>query len=136
MNKRPALDLTKCFKVFERGEFRVCLTWFSHSDTEDEPCMVILPAHRAVIRPVVLALSSIYKYDDPRYLAAMSFKYAEVLGMSGSSSAIKIGEIINDYLDDLGKMPARPTFDAFVGADAIITHADGKQEHFEIMDNH
>src|SRR5690606_10985945 len=63
------LDLTKYAFVRRLGDITVYGTWVGPSVDESEPCLVLVPTHRINgCRPIVVALSAAYKYDDPRYL--------------------------------------------------------------------
>lgn len=136
---RAALDLTKCKDVYRHGEITICMTWIDAGNDGSEPCMVIIPTRRMdknKARPFVIPLSSLFKYDDPKYLAFVCSEIAMLLGLDGSRSAIRIGDLINNYMDELGQMPNRPEIDRYVAADAILTDLDGKTTEFAITDHH
>jgi hypothetical protein len=135
---RPAIDLTRYHFVRELGDIRLYGTWLYHpEDDDDEPCLVLVPAHRTYgVVPCCVALSAAFRYTDPRHLAAVSLRFAKDLGFEGSemSAAHKIGSIIHDHLLDLIKMPENPT-EAIVGATANVNFGDGRKRTVEIMDH-
>ena len=133
----PALDLTKCHKVYRHGDITVCMTWFNDGE-EIDPCIVLVPTYRmgyGKCIPCVVALSALYKYDDARYLAQRSGEFAKTLDLDNSGGAMKVADVINNYLDELCNMPPRPEIDKYVAADAIVTDENGKEKVFEITDH-
>lgn len=135
---RPAIDLTRYHFVRELGDIRLYGTWlYHHEDDEDEPCLVLVPAHRRYgVVPCAVALSAAFRYTDSRHLAAASLTFARTLGFDSDTmmAAHKIGSIIHDHLLDLIKMPENPT-EGVVGATADVDFGDGKKRTVEILDH-
>lgn len=135
---RPAIDLTRYAFVRELGDLRLYGTWLYHEDDDDdEPCLVLVPAHRPHgVVPCVVALSAAFRYTDPRHLAAVSLDFARTLGFESNlmKNAHRIGGIIHDHLLDLIKMPENPT-EAIVGATANVKFGDGRTSAVEILDH-
>lgn len=134
---RPAIDLTRYHFVRELGDIRLYGTWLHHAeDDEDEPALVLVPAHRRHgVVPCCVALSAVFRYTDPRHLATVSLEFARTMGFDSNlmSAAHKIGGIIHDHLLDLIKMPENPT-EAVVGAYGQIN--DGHRTRtVEIIDH-
>lgn len=133
---KPALDLTRHHFMRPIGDL-VCIgTWIWSDAQEDyEPCLAIVPRYRRDgFKPVCVALSSSWQYNEPRYLARASQIFAKVLGMDDNmSSAHKIGEMIHSHLGDLIRIPPSPT-NSIVVADASYT-MDGKTHSVEILDH-
>lgn len=134
---KPLLDLAKCHKIYRKGELVCFLTWANYDDDTTEPCMVLLPKngikHR-LHKPCVVALSSIYKYDDGQYAARISAAFADALGLTDSKGAFKVFDLIDNYIDELGQMPPKPEHGQYVAADAILTDENGKKRVFEITE--
>lgn len=132
-----ALDLTKTYRSQILGELTVHYTWFGADADEREPCMVLMPTFRIIapghFKPCVVALSSAYKYDDPRYLMEAAGNIASILGL-GQSAVFKVASTIHDGLLDLIKMPPKPVEEQIVVADAFVTDDSGKQSHFEMVE--
>lgn len=135
---RPAIDLTRYHFVRELGDIRLYGTWlYNQEDDDDEPCLVIVPAHRRHgVTPCVVALSAAFRYTEPSHLARVSLEFAQLLGFEGSvmSAANKIGGIIHDHLLDLITMPENPT-ETIVGATANVDFGDGRKRTVEILDH-
>lgn len=137
---RPAIDLTRYHFVRELGDLRLYGTWYTWEDDEgwqDEPCLVLVPAHRRYgVVPCCVALSAAFRYTDPRHLARMSLEFARTLGFESNlmQNAHRIGGIIHDHLLDLIKMPESPT-EAVVGATANVDFGNGRKRTVEILDH-
>lgn len=137
MNERqPAIDLTRCSRDPRHiGDLSLYFTWIFNEDQEaDEPALVVIPRYqRSGFKPCVVALSAAYKYNDPRYLARVSWEFLRLLGFAQTpSEGHKIASLIADHLDDLIKMPPSPT-NTIVVADATIGSGFGKRS-LEIVD--
>lgn len=137
MNRKPALDLTRHAFMRPIGDL-VCIgTWVFNEAQEDyEPCMVIVPRYRkkGTYKACCIALSSLWQYNEPAYLAMASKNFARMLGMDdGLSSAYKVGELIHMHISDLLKVPPNPT-SAIVVADASYT-VNGRTHSVEILDH-
>lgn len=132
----PVLDLTRNYFVKPSGDLVLVATWIRNEEQEDsEPCLVILPRYRkSGFKPCCVALSSSFKYNEPRYLAMASRNFARMLGMDDTiSTAHKIGELIHGHLLDLVRMPPSPT-QSIVVADATYT-VNGRKHSAEILDH-
>jgi hypothetical protein len=127
------LDLTKYAFKRELGEFDVYGTWVGMTDEDIEPAIVIVTAHRSC-RPVCVALSAAYKYNDPSYLARAADIFCQDLGLTpGLKNTVRIGEMIHSHLLDLIKMPPVPVDTVQVG-EGFITHGDGRKETCALLD--
>lgn len=134
-DRKPAIDLTRTQFQRHLGDLSLYGTWIYNEDQEtEEPCLVVIPRYqRNGFKPCVVALSAAYKYNDPRYLARISFAFLSMLGFAQTpSEGHKIASLIHDHLDDLLKMPPNPTT-TIVVADATID-ANGRKHAIEIVD--
>lgn len=143
---RPILDLTVRHFTRELGEITVIGTWIGATHESTEPCIVLLPTFRQALQvtasgvqqravPCCIALSSAYRYDDPRYLVARAKQFTQAMGFADSlTRAHRIAEIIHDSLDDLCRMPEqRPVLGSYVGAEATLTDEGGRKRTLEIV---
>lgn len=138
------LDLTKRHFTRQLGDITVIGTWIGATHDESEPCIVLVPTYRITFngtqlraKPCCVALSSAYKYDDPRYLLARAREFSAALGFEDSMSrTYKIAEIVHESLDDLCRMPERPVLGAYVAAEATITDESGRSRSVEIIEHH
>jgi hypothetical protein len=135
--RKPALDLTRNHFVRAIGDLVCVGTWVMNEAQEDyEPCLAILPRYRRKggFRPCCVALSSIWQYNEPAYLAMASMNFARLLGMDDCmSNAHKIGELIHSHIGDLVKMPPNPT-QSIIVADATYT-IDGRTHSAQVLDH-
>lgn len=133
-----ALDLTRYHFKRELGDLTLFGTWLYNDDQEDtEPAIVLVPRFRMSDRtkPIAIALSSAFKYNDPRYLAHASAVFAKKLGFEDSMTTThKIASVIHDHLLDLIKMPLEPT-DIVVMGEAKIDMGNGVKRTVEFMDH-
>lgn len=132
---KPALDLTRHHFKREMGDITVFGTWLYNADEdESEPCIVLLPTYRILdVKPCVIALSSAFRYNDPRHLARAAAIFAENLGFHDSLTArFKVADLILDHLDQLVKMPVDPVQAIKVG-EAVLYDGDTKRT-LEVMD--
>lgn len=133
----PVLDLSK--RHFEKvdGEVTIIGTWLGATVEESEPCMVMIPTFRALApghyKPCVIALSSAYKYDEPKYLMESASSIADILGL-GQTATFRIARHIHEHLTDLVAMPPKPVEKQIVMADAIVTDESGRQRTAEIIE--
>jgi len=129
-----AIDLRRHHFMHEFRDLVVFGTWLHNEDQEDtEPALVILPRYRRA-KPVVIALSSAYKYNDPVYLARASAYFSKVMGFDdGLSTAYRIAEAIDNNLLDLLKMPVDPTETVQVG-EAVLDLGNGAKQTVGLMD--
>lgn len=129
-----ALDLTRHWWRKEVHDLVLYATWLYNDDQEDtEPALVLLPRYRRG-KPVAIALSSAFKYNDPRYLAQAAGIFAERMGFESSvTTAHRIAMVINDHLDDLIKMPVDPTEAIQVG-EAVLDMGNGNRQTVGLMD--
>lgn len=133
---QPALDLTRYQWRKEIHDLVIYGTWLFNEDQEDtEPALVILPRFRrngAI--PCAIALSSAFKYNDPRYLARAASVFASRLGFEDSmTNAHRIATLIDDHLLDLIKMPVDPTEAVQVG-EAVLDLGNGNRQTVGLMD--
>jgi len=99
-----SIDLARAHASHHYGEIIAVFTWVN-----DERALVLLPAYRKGAPWFVVMESASFKYDNPVYLARMSAKAAEVLGMEeAAGTAFKIANIIIEGLPDLIRMPSAP----------------------------
>lgn len=128
--QRPAIDLTRCHRDPRHlGDLSIYFTWLWNDDHEsEEPALVIMPRYqRHGFKPCVVALSAAYKYNDPRYLARVSWEFLKLLGFAQTpSEGHKIASLIHDHLGDLLTMPPNPTT-LIIAADATIGSGLGKR---------
>ena len=133
--RKPAIDLSRHSFMRPWKDLVVFGTWLFNDDQEDEePCLVLVPRYRrAGFLPVVIALSSAYKYNSPKYLAHAARIFCKSLDLEDSlGEANKVAEAIHSHLQDLLTMPVSPTT-AIVVADAVVT-IDGKRRVIEVSD--
>lgn len=132
---QPMIDLTVYRFKKELGEVTLFGTWIWNDDQEkSEPCLVLIPTFRKINKVVGVALSSAFKYDNPRYLVQAAHYHSINLGFEPSMSLThKIATIIHDHLDDLVLMPPEPTT-SVVGADATVMRSDGQTKTFELTE--
>lgn len=132
-----AIDLTRHQFLRELGDMVIVGSWVMNDDQEDtEPCLVLLPRYRppSSVKPCVIALSSAYLYDDPKYLVRAAKYIAECLGFEDSMTRThKIADIIHSHLPDLVSMPVDPT-EAVVGAYVTLNSGDGNSKVVELHD--
>lgn len=130
-----AIDLTRHQFMRELGDMVLFGTWVMNDDQEDtEPCLVLLPRYRppSSVKPCVIALSSAYLYDDPKYLVRAAKYIAECLGFEDSMTRThKIADIIHGHLPDLVSMPVDPQ-EAVVGAYVTLNSGDGNSKTLEL----
>lgn len=136
-DRQPAIDLTRYDFKREMGDFRLYGTWIFNNDQEDyEPCLVVVPSKRSRsnYKPVCIALSACWQYNEPGYLARVIPVFLVALGMQDClSQAHVLAELIHGHLRDLIVMRPNPTT-TIVGADATIT-VDGKKHAIEVLDH-
>lgn len=128
-DRQPAIDLTRHHFVRHLGDLSIYGSWLWNNDQEShEPCLVIIPRYqRRGFKPCVVALSAAYKYNDPRYLARVSWEFLSLLGFAQTpSEGHKVASLIHDHLGDLLTMPPNPT-STIVVADATIGSGMGKR---------
>jgi hypothetical protein len=145
MSKREIapIDLTKNTFVHVRGDFQIIGTWFAHNGLVDdsEPCLVIMPKRgvKKILneKPAVIALSSAYKYNNPRALLHNSRIFVQSMGVTDSMTNVhKLATIIDDHLTYLLTMPPKPVSDKIHGADVTITNQEtGESVEREIYDH-
>lgn len=130
---RVYLDLTKYHSVKTIKDIRMYFTWVGEDDSE--PAMVLMAAHRKS-RPCIIPLSDAYLYDDPEYLLQASMAFSEGLGFQDSmSKTYQIATAINDHIDDLVRMPDRPSFGSKVVAEARMMDNSGRVVETEVHDD-
>ena len=135
--EKPAIDLTRHHFMRELGDLVVFGTWLMNDDQEDtEPALVLLPRYRSPssVTPCVVALSSAYLYNDPKYCVNAAKGIAKALGFEDSMAAThKIADILHSHLPDLISMPIDPTQAVAIG-EASIDICNGKRETVAFMD--
>lgn len=99
------------WRVFRQRDIAGALQWVN-----DEPALVLWPARwRPGAGAFVLALSSAWKYADADgyptpYCLEQAVHAARIMGMDGGYHEVKsIVEVILDRLEDLIRMPPKPT---------------------------
>ena len=111
--RNHAIDLSRYHFKRELGDLTLYGTWLFNADQEDtEPAIVIVPTFRKLngSKPIAIALSSAFKYNDPRYLVHVAAVFAKQLGFEDSMTTThKLATVIHDHLLDLIKMPVEPT---------------------------
>ncbi len=135
-DRQPAIDLTRHAFMRGIGDFAIYGTWIENDDQEDtEPCLVVIPRYRREgFKPVCIALSAAYKYNDPRYLARVTPVFLKMLGFDdGLSKAHALASLIHDHLYDLITMPVDPTAAIVVGEASL--DIEGRRRTVEIMDH-
>jgi hypothetical protein len=131
-----ALDLTRYQWRKEIHDLMIYGTWLYNEDQEDtEPALVIVPRYRQYgAKPCAIALSSAFKYNDPRYLARAAGIFAERMGFEPSMTTThRIAMLIDDHLGDLIKMPVDPTQAVQVG-EAVLDMGNGNRQTVGLMD--
>lgn len=141
---RPCLDLTRYAWRHTHGDVEVFGSWQFDPDDGPVPCMVLVPAHRALhasFKPCVVSLDLAWIWSEeqgnPEFAAEVAAEFAEALGIGFSvRNAIRIAGIIRDHLGDLLSIPPRPRTEDYekVVADVLATNADGKERHAEIRE--
>lgn len=135
--RKYAIDLTRHAWKRDAGDFSIYGTWVFNEDQEDtEPCLVVIPRYRTGgLRPVVIALSAAFRYNDPRYLARVTPVFLKMLGFDdGLSKAHALASLIHDHLYDLITMPVDPTAAIVVG-EASLDLGNGRRTTVEFMDH-
>ena len=133
--QQHAIDLTRTHFRRDIGDLSVFGTWLFNNDQEDtEPCLVVMPRYRTIgVRPVVIALSAAFRYNDPRYLARAAGFFASSLGFADTiTEARKVATVIHDHLLDLLNMPVDPSVGLVVGEATV--NIDGRNKTVELMD--
>lgn len=134
--RRPAIDLSRHAFMRELGDLVLFGTWVYSEDQEDtEPALVMLPRYRppSSVIPCVVALSSAYLYNDPKYCVRAAKGIAKALGFEDSMTTThRIADILHSHLPDLVSMPVDPQ-EAIVVADATVETSKGRQS-VEILD--
>lgn len=133
--EKPAIDLSRTAFMRPFKDLMVFGSWLWNNDQEDhEPCLVILPSvRRTGIRPVVVALSAAFKYDDAKYCLNAARLFNRDLGFEDNIQNItKVADAIHSHLSDLVSMPINPV-EAVVGAHAVV-NIGGKNQTVELMD--
>lgn len=136
MNERPAIDLTRYAFMRELGEFALYGSWLFNDDQEDtEPALVVIPRYRSGgFNPVCIALSSAFKYNDPRYCVHRAQQFAAALGFTDDMSRTrKLAELIYDHLPDLIGMPPDPQQAIVVGEAKV--DIGGQRRTVELLDH-
>lgn len=135
---RHALDLTRYAFKRDLGDLTLFGTWLYNDDQEDtEPAIVIIPRYRSLngAKPICIALSSAFKYNDPRYLAHAAAGFARILGFEDSlTTTHKLASVIHDHMLDLIKMPLEPT-EAIVTGEASVDLGNGVKKTVEFVDH-
>ena len=134
------LDLSNSHFTDNAGDMVVIGTWLGESVEDSEPCLVIMPRYRSGvhehIKPAVIALSSAYKYDDPKYLLSAAMHFNQAMDRGDSMQNVhRLADAIYDHIGDLVSMPPRPVREKRIGADAFLTNEDGSTLELEIPDN-
>ena len=132
---KPAIDLTRYAFTRDVGDLSIYGTWLYNEDQEDtEPCLVVIPRYRSVgFKPVVVALSAAYRYNNPRYLARVAGAFAQSLGFEDSlSQARKVATLIHDNLLDLLTMPLDPSEATVIGE--VTIDQGGRKRTIEVLD--
>lgn len=130
-----AIDLTRYHFKRDLGDLTIYGTWLFNEDQEDtEPCLVVIPRYRTVgFRPIVVALSAAYKYNNPQYLAQVAGLFAESLGFEDDlTRARTVATMIWDHLLDLLSMPLDPSVGVVVGEASV--NIDGRKRNIEVLD--
>lgn len=130
-----AIDLTRYQFKRELGDLSIYGTWIHNDDQEDtEPCLVVIPRYRRLgFKPVVVALSAAFRYNDPRYLAHVAGVFAQNLGFADDlTTARRIATLIYDHLLDLLTMPLDPTKAEVVGEANV--DLGGQKRTIEMLD--
>ena len=132
-----AIDLTRHHFMRELGDLCLFGTWVFNDDQEDtEPALVLVPRYRppSSVKPCVIALSSAFRYNDPKYCVTAAKYIAEALGFEDSMQRThKIADIIHSHLPDLVSMPVDPTETVVVG-DATVDDGSGRKRSIELLD--
>lgn len=131
----PAIDLTRYAWKRELGDVAIFGTWLYNEDQEDtEPCLVLIPRYRTTgFKPVIIALSAAFRYNNPRYLAQVAGTISQSLGFSDDlTTARKIATLIYDHLGDLLNMPVDPTVAQVIGSASV--EVGGKKRTVDVLD--
>jgi hypothetical protein len=135
-DRQPAIDLTRYQFKRELHGLALYGSWVFNEDQEShEPCLVVINAvYPRAFKPVVVALSAAYLYNDARYMARRAREFVSLLGLHDSmTTAHRVALLLEDHLHDLLMMPPNPT-EAIVVADASVK-ADGKSRSLEIVEH-
>ena len=133
---QPMIDLARHHFVRHIGDLSIYGSWVFNEDQEDtEPCLVVIPRYRTTgFKPVVVALSAAYRYNNPVYLANVAGYFCKTLGYADDmATANKVASLIADHLHDLIIMPENPTSSVVVG-EAYVT-SGGKKRTIELLDH-
>lgn len=135
-----ALDLTHYHFRRELGDIAVYGTWIGADLDDTEPCLVLVAPHRVGhtrSKPACIALSSAYKYDDPRYLLHAARQFNQGLGFEDTMQRVhRVADLIHSHLLDLIKMPERAPRGSVVAGVARLTDRDtGRSTEIEIKES-
>ncbi len=136
MSDKPMIDLTRHHFVYHIGDVSLYGSWVFNEDQEaEEPALVLIPRYRRTgFKPVVIALSALFKYNSPQYLAHVTPIIMQSLGFNDClSNAHKIASLIYDHLDDLAKMPPSPTTSIIVGEATF--NMGGRKHSIQMLDH-
>lgn len=139
---RYALDLSRHHSRHAHGDITAYLTWWLAGDTPS-PVLVLTPTHARPtherITPCVVPLGAAWLWAEetgsPAHCARTAYEFARNLGLTAENpiTGMRIVSIIRGHLGDLLAMPPMPA-ERRVVADAIMTDANGRQTHSEIME--
>lgn len=136
---RHALDLTRYRWRQQHGDITAFGTWFG--EKERRPAIVLVPSYSEGYEkttPCVVPIDAAWlwaeRLGDARHAARASYEFARHLGLENSVlTCMRITDIIRGHLGDLLTMPPEPVEKVAV-ADAVLTHASGRQTHREVLD--
>jgi hypothetical protein len=133
---QPAIDLSRYHFARTVGDLAIWGTWLWNEDQEDtEPCLVILPAYRNGAKPIAIALSAAFKYNNPRYAVHACRAHCASLGFEDSMTKVHaIASLIFDHLGDLLSMPEDPQQAVVVG-EASVDLGNGRKTTVELLDH-
>ncbi|MBN8294557.1 hypothetical protein JI664_21470 [Rhodobacter sp. NTK016B] len=140
-----ALDLSVNHRTFQRGNINVWLSWVRLEDRW-EGALVFTRADakdRDAIRPCIIPMNRAWIWDDtigdPHEAMSTALMFCDALGMNplNMSDVFRIRMLVNDYLDDLLRIPPRPTGASKERVAAVIEGVDkasGKPIEVEVHD--
>jgi hypothetical protein len=109
--ERPTLDLNRQHFSHRHGDIMVVGSWCPTEDDMSEPCLFFMRPHlgRNMIRGIALSAAYLYDESNITYFVNQARSMAIDLGLGDSmASTARIGGLINNYLDELIKIPPMP----------------------------
>lgn len=141
IKEKSALNLAYTHFDHVVGRIRVLGSWWLHDQKSQEPCLVLIPAHREIapskfkadrVVPCVILLMDAWRWDlqrggDPEHVGRELVSFCEGLGWEYTeANAHTIIGVVEDRLDDLVKIPPAPPMNRVLTGDVRVSLSDGR----------